>query len=370
MVPVARDMAVSSRPRAQLKPTDPDTPDEEALEWYRAAPVADAHADSLLWNRNLAIRSSEGHVDFPRLREAGVRVQLFTIPTRGFPILDGMGAFCAWRGWPRAARRRPLDRALWQIEELHRAADRSEGSVRVVTNRDDLDAALAAGQLAAILGIEGAYPLEGNPKHLERLVKLGVRFLGPAHLIPNEFTSCSYWLYRDRGLSALGRELLGEMARLRVALDLAHASPRAFDEMLASAPAEVAVFDSHTGIGGVSPMWRNLTDARLRAVAARGGLISIILARKYLGGSGLEDFAAHARHAAQVIGPASIAIGSDFDGFVAPPRGIRDVRDFPKLATALKRAQFDRAATTGILGANLVGFLRRALPPCAPEASV
>jgi membrane dipeptidase len=297
------------------------------------------------------------------LREAGVRAQVFTIPTRGFPIVDGIGAFCSWRGWPRAARRSPLDRALWQIEELHRAAARSAGEVRVVANRDDLDAALAAGQLAAILGIEGAYPLEGNPKHLERFAKLGVRILGPAHLIPNEFTSCSYWMYRDRGISALGRELLGEMARERIALDLAHASPRAVDEMLGSAPAELAILDSHTAMAAVSPMWRNLSDARLKAIAARGGLVAIILARKYLGGSSLGDFAAHARHAAEVAGAGAIAIGSDFDGFVAPPRGIRDVRDYPKLAGALKRARFDRAAATGILGANLVGFLRRALPP-------
>ena len=138
-----------------LKPTDPDPPDEEALEWYRAALVADAHADSLLWNRNLAIRSSEGHVDFPGSGRRGFECNSSRFRPAASLILDGMGAFCAWRGWPRAARRRPLDRALWQIEELHRAAERSEGSVQVVTNRDDLDAALAAGQLAAILGIEG-----------------------------------------------------------------------------------------------------------------------------------------------------------------------------------------------------------------------
>jgi membrane dipeptidase len=240
----------------------------------------------------------------------------------------------------------------------------------VVSDREGLDAALAAGQLAAILGLEGAYPLEGDPKHLEQLVKLGIRFLGPAHLIPNKFSSCSYWLYRDRGLSALGRELLAEMERLHVALDLAHASSRAIDEMLAIGTSELSVFDSHTGVAGATHHWRNLSDGQLRALAARRGVVALILARKYLGGPGLDRFAAHVRHAASVVGPGALAIGSDFDGFVAPPRGIRDARDYPKLATVLKRSGFDREATTGILGSNLVAFLRRALPASQPQGTV
>jgi membrane dipeptidase len=336
--------------------------DDEAREWYRAAPVADAHADSLLWNRDLAARSNQGHVDFPRMRDAGMRVQLFTIPTRGFPVLDGIRFFCWWKHWPRSARRDPRARALWQIEQMHAAVARSGGTVAIATTREDLEENLAKGKISAILGLEGAFPLEGNAKNLAQFWDRGVRFLGPAHLIPNEFSSCSSWLYRDRGLGAAGRELLQEMARLGAALDLSHASPRAVDQMLQFAPASLAVFDSHTGALGANQHWRNLGDDAMRKIAERGGVVAIILAVMYLGRGGMDAFLRHVAHAAKVAGPRAIAIGSDFDGFVALPREIRDVADYPRLAPALRGAGFDRAAVTGILGANLVDFLGRALP--------
>ncbi|MBI3818795.1 MAG: membrane dipeptidase [Planctomycetes bacterium] len=337
--------------------------DALANEWYACAPVADAHADSLLWNRDLCKKSNEGHVDFPRLREAGVRVQLFTIPTRGYPLVDGIGWFCARRGWPRDANRSPRSRALYQIEMLHNACARSAGEVAVARTAAELDTNLEAGRLSAVIGIEGAYPLEGNIQSLEEFYDLGVRFLGPSHLIPNEFAGCSTWLYKDRGLSAMGRELLQEMRSLNLILDVAHASKSAADEMLSSAFDGLFTFNSHTGVCGATPLWRNLSDEHARAIARRGGVIAIVLARYYLGEPGVAGFLKHVAHAAAVAGAGNVAIGSDFDGFVRPPREIHDVRDLRKLADVLKGGGFGRGDTIGILGANLVAFLRRALPP-------
>lgn len=352
-----------------MNTTDFDAPpDEESVAWYRAADVADAHADATLWNRDLAVRAERGQVDLPRLREAGVRLQIFTVATRGFPLIDGMGLFCAWRGYPRRARRRPRDRALHQIELLRGAVERSGKEASLVTTREELDAALASGRLAAILGLEGAAPLEGRVESLGEFADLGVRVLGPSHLIPNEFASCSFWAYRDRGLSPLGRELLGALARARVALDLAHASPRAIDDALAAAPPDLAVFDSHTGAMGARPHWRNLSDAHVRAIASRGGVVAVILASLYLGGRSLGEFARHARHVAAVGGDGVVALGSDFDGLVAMPRGIRDVTDLPRVAAALRRGGFARDAALGALGGNLIGFLRCSLPTALPSA--
>ncbi len=335
------------------------------MRWYAEAPVADAHADSLLWNRDLNVASTEGHADFPRLHEGGIRVQAFTIPTWGLPVVNGMGLFAWWRRWPRSARRSPLARALWQAERLADHVSRSGGRVALVRTCADLDRCLASGTLAALLGIEGAQALEGDPKNLRRFFDLGVRFLGPSHLIPNEFASCSYWAYRDRGLSGLGRELLAEMARLGMGLDLAHASPRAFDEMLVVAEASggrLAAFDSHTGVRGARPSWRHLSDGQLRALARAGGVVAMILAREYLGGRELRHFVAHVRHAASVIGAEHIALGSDFDGFVRLPVEMRDARDFPLIAPTLRAAGFGREESTGILGANLVRWFRSMLP--------
>lgn len=347
-----------------------DFHDPEALAWYAQAPVADAHADSLLWNRDLNRRSDSGHVDLPRLREAGVKIQIFTIPTRGWPVVDGMRAFCWFRGWPRAARRDARSRAIYQIEMLHRACERSGGEASVVRTAAELDANIKAGRLSAILGMEGAYPLQSNIQDLDQFWSLGLRVLGPAHLIPNQYSSCSFWFYRDRGIGGAGRELLKEMERLGMILDVAHASPRALDEMLSSDFSNIKTFTSHTGVNGATRHWRNLSDAHLQAIAARNGIVAIILARIYLGGARLSHFMRHVDHAARIAGPRNVAIGSDFDGFVRLPREMRDVCDFSKIAVALRASGRDREESISILGGALAHFLRHALPPgkeCPPD---
>jgi membrane dipeptidase len=232
-----------------------------------------------------------------------------------------------------------------------------------VTCREELDENLTRGRLSAVVGLEGAYPLGRDPGRLREFWELGVRVLGPSHLIPNAFASCSFWGYRDLGLSAAGRELLAEMARLGMILDVSHASPRALDDMLREAAAALSVFDSHTGVKGATPHWRNLDDSAVRGIAARRGVVAVILARKYLGETGLAGFLRHVRHAVGVAGAGAVAIGSDFDGMVALPREIRDVTDYPKLAPALAGAGLGRSEVMGILGGNLVEFLGRALPP-------
>src|SRR5919106_6287350 len=100
---------------------------DEARALHRRAFVADAHADSLMWNRDLSVRSQRGHVDFPRLREAGVKLQCFTLVTRGFPFVGGFPLFGFWRRWPRESRRGEWARALWQIEQLERYCRASGG---------------------------------------------------------------------------------------------------------------------------------------------------------------------------------------------------------------------------------------------------
>src|SRR5512144_3395040 len=100
-------------------------------ELHRRWCVADGHAGSLMWNRDLCARSTEGHVDFPRLREAGVRLQCFTVVTRGYPLLDGVGALGAVRGWPRAARRGPWARCRFQLDRMEALCAASGGAVGI-----------------------------------------------------------------------------------------------------------------------------------------------------------------------------------------------------------------------------------------------
>jgi membrane dipeptidase len=298
-------------------------------------PIADGHADSLMWNRDLTVRQRRGHLDFPRLREAGVRIQGFTIVTRGYPLVDGIGALGAIRGWPAAARRGPWARCLFQLERMGDLCDRSAGAVRIADTAAALEENLAAGRVSAVLGVEGAQALEGRPERVAELRARGVAFMSLTHLANNELGGSSSPLMGDRPLTALGRSVLDEMVRAGMSVDLAHASHRTIRDAIGHAGARP--FCSHTGVAGATRSWRNLDDAELRAIAERGGVVGVIFGTIYVGGRALEDVVRHVEHALDVAGEDAVAFGSDFDGFVPLPRGLRSVTDVPRLVDALAR---------------------------------
>jgi membrane dipeptidase len=296
-------------------------------------PIADGHADSLMWNRDLTARQRRGQLDFPRLVEAGVRLQCFTVVTRGYPVVDGLGVLAAVRRWPAAARAGPWARCLFQLERMRELCDRSGGLVRVAATPAALEEAIAAGSIAAVLGVEGAHALEGRPERVAELAARGVRFMGLTHLANNALGGSSSPLMGDRGLSSLGREALDAMAAAGLAIDLAHASHRTIRDSLAhGGPRPMC---SHTGVSGAHRSWRNLDDAELRAIADRGGVVGIIFATIYLGGRALGDVVRHIEHALDVAGEDAVAFGSDFDGMVPVPRELHDVTGLPRLVDAL-----------------------------------
>jgi membrane dipeptidase len=301
----------------------------------RRLSLADGHADSLMWNRDLTVRQRRGHLDFPRLREAGVRIQGFTVVTRGYPVVDGLGALGAVRGWPAGARRGPWARCLFQLDRMRALCDRSAGAVAIAGTSAALEENLAAGRVSAVLGVEGGHALEGRPGRVRELRARGVAFMSLTHLANNELGGSSSPLMGDRPLTPLGREVLDEMARASMSVDLAHASHRTIRDVLARPGARP--FCSHAGAAGATGSWRNLEDGELRAIADRGGVIGILFATIYLGGREIGDVVRHVEHAVDVAGEDAVAFGSDFDGFVPLPRGLRGVTDLPKLVDALAR---------------------------------
>jgi membrane dipeptidase len=288
-----------------------------------------------MWNRDLTARQPRLQVDFPRLREAGVRIQCFTVVTRGWPVVDGMRAFAALRGWPRAARRGPWARCLFQVDAMHALCRRSGGAVRVAASRAELAANLADGRVSAILGVEGAHALEGRAGRVRELHARGVRFMGLTHLANNELGGSSTRFMGDRPLTPLGREVLEAMVAAGMPVDLAHASHRTIRDVLAHPAARVLC--SHAGAAGATRSWRNLDDAELRAIADRGGVVGVIFATIYLGGREVADVVRHVEHALDVAGEDAVAFGSDFDGTVPLPRGVRGVTDVGKIVDALAR---------------------------------
>jgi membrane dipeptidase len=327
-------------------------------ELHRRWCVADGHADSLMWNRDLCARSSEGHVDFPRLREAGVKLQCFTLVTRGFPFIGGFPVFATWRGWPREARRSEWSRAVWQITRLEEFCRRSEGQVRITTTSALLEDNLAHGRLSAVLGVEGGHAIEGRVERLAELHRLGVRFMGLTHLSNNELGGSSFPMMGNRGLTPLGHQVVEEMAGVGLSVDVAHASERTLEELFAYP--SVRFFCSHTGVRAAGGGWRNLSDDSLRRIADRGGVVGIILAPIYLGGNTVDDVIRHIEHAVNIMGQEGVGIGSDYDGMVALPKGFRDVTDLPRLTEALLR-RHPEPLVERILGGNFRRFFRETL---------
>ncbi len=321
--------------------------------------IADGHADSLMWNRDLNVASEEGQVDFPRLREAGVGLQCFTIVTRGFPFIDGFGIFAWWRKWPRAARRSEWPRCVFQLDQMDRFCAASKGQVAITTTAAQLEQNLQNGVLSAVLGIEGGHALEGKVERVAELHARGVRFMGLTHLHNNDLGGSSFPLMGNKPLTALGHEVLNELTRLKMPVDIAHASRRTLQDVLAHPTA--VPFSSHTGVSKEGGSWRNLDDPALRRIAEKGGVIGIIFATMYLDGDELDDIFRHVDHAINVMGEDCVALGSDFDGMIPLPRGMKDARDLIKIPAVLEKHGYSAQRIDKVMGQNFRRFFREQL---------
>lgn len=321
--------------------------------------VADAHADSLMWNRDLNLHSQSGHVDFPRLRQAGVRLQCFTIVTRGFPVIGGFPVLAWWNDWPKEARRSEWTRAVYQLEQLRRFCAASGGQVDVADSRASLERILAADQLCAIAGVEGAHALEGRVDRVRELWRRGVRFMSLTHLSNNELGGSSYPFMPEKGLTPHGQDVLDEMARIGMPVDVAHASKKTLEDLLAHPTARPMC--SHTGAKAQGGGWRNLDDATLKRIADRGGVVGIIFATIYVGGRHADDVARHILHALDVMGEDGVALGSDFDGMIPLPKGMRDVRDLHVLTAALQKRGLPENRIEKVLFGNWRRFFSETL---------
>ncbi len=330
-----------------------------AAELHRRVAVADGHADSLMWNRDLTHASQAGHVDFPRLKEAGVKIQCFTIVTRGLPVIDGFTPFMLKNRWPKEARASEWTRCTYQLDRIDQFCAADPSVAQVTVSKGQLEQNLQQNRISAVLGVEGGHVLEGDVGKVEALHARGVRFMSLTHLGNNDLGGTSTPLLGNRPLTALGHQVLDAMGEVGLAVDLAHASPAMLPELL-SHP-KTRVFSSHTGVQGVTPLWRNLPDAVLKQVATRGGVAGIIFAPQYIGGRTFDDVCKHIEHAVNVMGEDAVALGSDFDGLIPLPQGMRDVRDLPKLTEALVRRSLPVRVIEKVLGENFRRFFGEVL---------
>lgn len=332
-------------------------------------PVIDLHADPLMWGRDLLVRNDYGHVDVPRLIEGGIALQVFSTVTQSplginirYNRTDAPDMFTALViacGWPRATWSSKLERALFQARALDAAVKGSGGRMAQVRTRADLKALAAApraGKTAALLSIEGGQCFEGRLESIDTLFDAGVRMVGLTHFVDNELGGSASGQLKG-GLTDFGRAALKKMEDKRIVIDLAHASPRLFDEALDAGRYPAVV--SHTGACSACPNPRNLTDAQLRKIAEKGGVVGIGYWQTATGG---VDAAAIARSILAVVKAAGVrhaALGSDFDGAVKTPF---DATGVPLVTQALLEAGMKEDDAALVMGGNALRLLSEGLP--------
>lgn len=332
--------------------------------------VADLHADTLLWGRDLLVRASRGHVDLPRLREGGVALQAFTVVTktpRGLNIernddrSDQVTALALAARWPPRTWRSLRARALYQAGRLDAAARRADGALTLVRTAADLDAFVARRAtdrraVAAVLGLEGAHALEGDLANVDAFAAAGFRMMAPTHFFDTDLAGSAHGVAKG-GLTAKGRAWVARCEERKVLIDLAHASPAAIDDVLATARRPVVV--SHTGVRGTCDNRRNLSDAQLRAIARTGGVVGIGFWDTAVCGEDARAVARAVVHAVRTAGANHVGLGSDFDGAVTVPF---DAAGLPQVTQALLDAGLSEDDVARVMGGNVLRLLRASLP--------
>lgn len=382
---------------------DPEAPvpTAEDLAVHRSLFVADLHADTLKWRRDLLERGTWGHVDLPRLVDGNVGLQVFTIVTKSpIPRKDptAPGGRCVSGGGVNvaavlaAAQGRPAwslrKRMRLQVERLKDAARRSRErdgpELRVIETADDLRRLIAdrtAGRqvVGAILGIEGGHwvgtpggPAESVDADMQELHDLGIRMFAPTHRFDNALSGSSEGCTRG-GLTPLGRRALERAQDLGMAIDLSHISEAGMSDAMDTVDRPFLI--SHIGIAaGCEPPcrpWRNLSDAQIRQIVAHDGVIGVGYWPQAIGPSvwRIAEVMRHVMEIADAMGrdPGShLALGSDYDGSVTP---FFDVSQTAVLTTILRRRDFEPETIQAIAGLNACRVFASVLPGGGPQAA-
>jgi membrane dipeptidase len=318
----------------------------KAMELHRRYPLVDGHADSILMvldgKRTLAEESDQGHIDWPRAKKAGVACTIQV----------------AWPDpiyYPVAPRRvgESIDALLLQIAA-------GEG-VRLALTAQDIREAHARGELAVLLNIEGAEGIQGSLSLLRNYYRLGVRMMGLVWNHRNEVADGAGEEGSGGGLTKFGREVVREMNRLGMLIDLAHITAPGFYQVLELS--EQPVLFTH---GNCRALWdhpRNLTDDQIKALAAKGGVFGISFVNTFMNRATatLATVADHIDHVCQLLGSADyVAYGSDFDGCTPPP-GLEDVTRLPHLTAELLRRGYSEGDLAKILGGNYLRVFEQVL---------
>ncbi|BAP44041.1 renal dipeptidase [Pseudomonas sp. StFLB209] len=361
--------------------------------------VLDSHLDTPLnflrpgWDilARHSYKDDGSQVDLPRMIDGGLDGGFWVIYTPPGPRTEAGRAYASNYGLSVLARIKDL---------ISRAPERFELALTAA----DARRIAAEGKRVVFISMENADPLGSDPQLLNTYYRQGLRMLGLVHFSTNEIADSATALPEWKGLSPKGRELVAAANRLGILLDVSHASDAVFDQVLALSKAPVIA--SHTSAKAVSPHPRNLDDERLRALAAKGGVVQVNSYGDYLiplkpnperqkalaplyarynnlaalnpdevkalqaeiaavkqrypqPRPDLDVFMNHVLHILKVVGPEHVGIGADWDGG-GGVEGLEDVSLLPRISERLLQAGYSEQDLANIWGENLLRVLQAA----------
>jgi membrane dipeptidase len=364
---------------------------ERAKKLHFSSLVIDTHDDTtqrfLDGDFDLGARNGLGSIDIPRMKEGGLGAIFFSvwIPSKV-------------RG-PEAVRR-----ALMQIDAIHDQVGKHSNDLILVTTAEGIREAHKHGKIAALIGVEGGHMIDSDLGVLRKFAGLGARYMTLTHTGNTEWADASTAAPAHNGLSPFGKDVIREMNRLGMIVDISHVSDKTFADVLETSKAPV--FASHSSCRAICNVPRNMTDEMIRALAAKGGVIQInyhigflsqefrdaekahpewdkaialevqkrcgnkegcqliqgdIITREYVLRGDLPrvewtKIIEHIDHAVKVAGIDHVGLGSDFDG-ANMPFGMEDATKLPQITNALLEKGYSEGDVRKILGENTLRLM-------------
>lgn len=377
-------LIVSLTSSAPLSAQQKNALSEKARKIHFSSIVLDTHIDvtpKLQTNWKFAEEHKEGAVDLPRMKRGGLNGLFFSIYMSG--TVTG----------PKA-----VNDSIERIAAVHKLAADMPGDVLLCTTAADVRRAHREGKIAALLGMEGGHMINNSLAILRMYAALGVRYLTLTHSVNTDWADSSGDTPKHNGLTDFGKDVVRELNRLGVMVDISHVADKTFWDALAVSRAPMIA--SHSSCRALSDHPRNMTDEMIKALAAKGGVIQInyldgfigsdlaeynkkrtlvmkelekdlpgtdreaILKRreeatKRLGAPpkvGWEVIVEHIDHAVKLVGADHVGLGSDFDGG-SMPVGMEDCAQLPKITEALLKKGYSESDIRKILGENTVRLL-------------
>lgn len=316
--------------------------DAEAL--HKSAVVVDFHNDFLEEKRGkpegLLGGNSLFQTDIPRLKKGGVDVQFMVVWTK--PDIES-----------------PLFLGKQMVEMLNKELAANANDVELAKSYADIEATLAKKKIAIVLAVEGGYIIENSLDNLEWFYSQGARYLTLTWNYGCDWIGGAN--EENKGLTPFGKDVLNKLNELGMIIDLSHVNAQSVEDVLNATDATVVA--THSGAYAVNPHQRNLSDAHIKEIVARGGVVGSVFYPYFLNGTESATIADVVKHVSYIRkltgGVDGIAIGSDFDGIDITPEGLKDVSYFPNLTKALVAEGYSAEEVEKILGKNILRVFKQ-----------